>query len=184
MHCIFIGLGIYFRIFFVWYLLRSRTQSLNLQKHLCLHWISMVLQFRETWFLIMFMICFVTCFGIDFWWDLVSMLVPFWHQFCIKFYVFGDRFKLFFWIIYLLIFDRKWLPKLSDRNNVVPHLFDPFVRTLEPFPCVRPTSARNRFSNLFQNIRRMYPHLYLLPKQDLQMRRDRFYNLNENKNST
>ena len=69
---------------------------LNHQKHLFFQWISMILPFRETWFLMIFLILFVTSFGIDFWWLLASILAPFWNPFGIKFHVLGWSF--FWWI--------------------------------------------------------------------------------------
>ena len=65
-----------------------RTSNLlKHQKTLVLQWISMFLPFRETWFLMIFLIFFVTSFGIDFRWVWAWILAPFWDPFGIKFHV-------------------------------------------------------------------------------------------------
>ena len=77
-----------------------------------------------------------------------------------------------------------FLTKMAPKANVgiLPFsiCFVTCFRTLLPFTTVRPTSARNHvFQLFFQKIKRMYPHLYRLPGEDRQVRRDRFYHFNE-----
>ena len=121
----------------------------------------LILPFREIRFLMIFLILFVTSFGIDCWWVLVLVLVPFWDPSGIKLH--GDRF--FDKVVNLFFIDcwSKWLQKIV--RAVTPfHSFFAFVfRTLVPFTNVRRTSARNHVNHFFfQKQKRIYPHLYLL----------------------
>ena len=115
---------------------------LNHHKQLFLQWIFMFLPFRETLFLMLFLIFFVTSFGIDFRWVLVSISAPFWDPFGIKFHVFGWSFLLMnFWI--------DVFQKLDDGTLPFRSFFACFFRTLVSFTFVRLTSARNHFFQLF-----------------------------------
>ena len=61
-----------------------------------------------------FIICFGTCFGIDFWWGLASTLTPFWYPFGIQLLVFFaiDLVDCFGHLIFI-DFDYKGNPKLK-----------------------------------------------------------------------
>ena len=56
---------------------------------------------------------------------------------------------------------------------------DLFLHTSTFYQSKTYTCQNPRFPHFFQQIKRSYPHLYLLPKWDLQVRRDRFYKINE-----
>ena len=103
----------------------------NHQKHMCLQWISMLLQFRETWFVMIFLIFFVTSFGIIFLWVLGSILAPFWLPFGIKFHVFGWSF--WGWIFVSICY---WflIKEFSKSKRTVSSASLPF-RILFPHTC-------------------------------------------------
>ena len=94
----------------------------------------------------------------------------FWHRFWLHFgtplasnsMFLGDRFFDDFLNRDFIIFDQKWFQKVGDGTLPFRSFFASFFRTLVPFTNVRPTSARNHVFQLFQKIKRMYPHLYLL----------------------
>ena len=117
----------------------STCAFLNHQKHLFLLRISMILQFWETWFLMIFVILFVASFGIDFWWASVSILGsilgPLWHH-ILCFWVIV--FLMNCWIDCLMIVDQKWIPKyIIFFKGMVPFVSGHFFRTLVPFTHVR-----------------------------------------------
>ena len=66
----------------------------------------------------MFSIFSATCFCMDFWCDLASVLAPCWHPFAIIFHVFW--WSIFGWFFrwyysrFLLILDQNWLQKLMS----------------------------------------------------------------------
>ena len=68
-----------------------------------------------------------------------------------------------------------WILFLRDALAFLATLFVICYRTLVPSTLVRLTSARIILHVLEQE----YPHLYLLLKCDLRVRRDRLYNINE-----
>ena len=116
--------------FFDTFLVRT-CNLLNHQKHLFFQWISMILHLREKLFLMIFLIFFVTSFGIDFWWVLVSILAPFWDPCGINFYVFWWAF--FGWIVESM-FDR-FVIKMGSTNWFVYGDGTLFFRSLFPHTC-------------------------------------------------
>ena len=119
------GTGFWYQLwcFFDTFSVRARN-LLNLQKHLVLQSMTMTLPFWETWLFIIFMTMFVTSFGIDFWWVLASILVPFWHPFVIKFNVFWWYFVWWFWGWCFYRFWSKMAPKHIAFASPFPYLFD------------------------------------------------------------
>ena len=73
------GFWSHFWCFFDTFTVRT-CNLLNHQKHLFFQWITMILLFKETWFLMILLIFSVTSFGIYFWWVLASILVPKWSN--------------------------------------------------------------------------------------------------------
>ena len=72
-----------------------------------------------------FMIWFVTCFGIDFRWVWASYLVPFWHPFGIKYNVVLQSFFWWFWGLYFYWFwFKKKRPKSRGSGSLVRHFVD------------------------------------------------------------
>ena len=132
MYWLFIDFGkdfdIFFDVFVDNFSLRARN-LLNLQKHLFLQWISVVVPFRETWFLMIFMIFYVTSFSIDCCWVLASILAPFWDPFGIKFNFGGWSFLfMIFWMTFLIKNDsQKYPPRatlfVTCSRTVSAHLY-------------------------------------------------------------
>ena len=79
--------------------------------------------FSKTWFFMIFLIFFDTCFGIDFWWVLASILAPFWKPFRIKFHVFG---ALIFTLFLEWICNGKRLPKWPQTSKMRTPFWQPF----------------------------------------------------------
>ena len=127
--------GLIFDVF-----LNTSTLALSHQKYLFVQWISMILPFQETWFLIIFLICFVTRFCIDCWWVWVSVLFPFWIPFGINFHELGDRFWDEFLNWFLIGIWSKRSPKYIFSMATEPSIFGSFFHTLVPFTYVRPPS--------------------------------------------
>ena len=136
-------------LMFFWILQRAHMQPSKPSKIFVLQWIPMILPFRETWFLMIFPIFFVTSFGIDSWWVLVSILLPFWNPFGINFHVLGWSFSEWFFELFFGRFWSRMGPKVRGRH--APHLYilATFFRTLVSFTHVRPTSARIKVLQLF-----------------------------------
>ena len=125
------GFGLNFWCFFDTFSVCT-CNLLNHQKHLFYHdFQGFYLPFRETWFLMFFLIFFVTCFGIDFWWVLASILAPFWDPFGFKFNVFWWS---CFWWIFGSIVDRLLIKNRSRIKTMSSCASLPF-RILFPRTC-------------------------------------------------
>ena len=135
---------------------------LNYQKPLFLQWISMFLLFREPWFWMIFLMFFRIIVGIDFWSLWASILAPFWDPLCIKIHVFFYIFVYGFLNRCLIDLWSKMDPKVRSRSAAHLYFLISFFYTRVPFTHVRPTSARNHFSNFLEKIEKIYPHLYIL----------------------
>ena len=102
-HRISDGFWFHFWCFFDTFTVRT-CNLLNHQKQLFFQWISMILIFRETWFLMIFLIFSVTSFSNYFWWVLASNLAPFRFPLASNFMFLGDHFLTVFWIAFYCFF--------------------------------------------------------------------------------
>ena len=106
----------------------------NLQIRWPLQWICMLLQFRQSWFLMILMIFPDTIFGIVFWCVLASISLPFWHPSCIIFHLVSGL--IFEWIVDGLFY-RCWIKIGANKAGI-----------RRPFPCLfRPCSAGGVFED-------------------------------------